>query len=71
MACLLTHNWGWPRRRGDQDLQTCIHCGAQRLAPIQFGKALPVFCLESESVQVRYEGTDTASERRASAAWGG
>jgi hypothetical protein len=41
MACVLTHNWGWPRRRGDQDLQTCIDCGAERLAPIQFGEAGP------------------------------
>ncbi len=36
MACLLHHNWGWPRRRGDRHMQVCIECGAERESRVQF-----------------------------------
>ncbi len=36
MACLLQHNWGWPRRRGDRHMQVCIECGAERESRVQF-----------------------------------
>ncbi len=36
MACGFSHDWGWPRRRGDLDLQVCSRCGVERPSPIQF-----------------------------------
>lgn len=30
------HNWGWPRRRGDQHIQVCLTCGSEREALVQF-----------------------------------
>jgi hypothetical protein len=42
MACWLnSHEWGWPRRRGDVDTQVCVRCGASRAARIQFGARCP------------------------------
>ncbi len=40
MACLVGHDWGWPRKRGERDFQTCSRCGAERLARVQFAKSL-------------------------------
>jgi hypothetical protein len=34
--CLLSHRWGWPRRRGDKDVQTCVRCGLQRESLVNF-----------------------------------
>lgn len=34
--CLI-HNWGWPRRRGGKDMQTCLDCGAERESRVKFG----------------------------------
>ena len=36
MFCLFTHEWGWPRKRGDRDLQVCVRCGAERQSKVQF-----------------------------------
>lgn len=37
MACLFQrHNWGWPRRRGERNIQVCITCGSEREALVQF-----------------------------------
>lgn len=36
MACMLSHEWGWPRKRGDKDVQVCIQCGRERISAIQF-----------------------------------
>jgi hypothetical protein len=38
MINLCAHNWSWPRRRGDRDVQTCVACGVTRLSSIQFKK---------------------------------
>jgi hypothetical protein len=35
------HNWGWPRRRSDCDVQVCVRCGASRVSVIQFAGAQP------------------------------
>jgi hypothetical protein len=37
MACWFQdHEWGWPRRRGGEDIQGCVKCGAEQASPIQF-----------------------------------
>jgi len=36
----LRHVWGWPRRHGAVDVQTCNVCGARRRALEQFGAPL-------------------------------
>ena len=36
MTCLIDHNWGWPRRRGAKDMQTCRDCGTEREALVRF-----------------------------------
>ncbi len=36
MSCFFDHNWGWPRRRGDKDIQTCRSCGAERESKVRF-----------------------------------
>ena len=28
--------FGWPRRIGDTDVQTCVKCGCKRVSPLQF-----------------------------------
>lgn len=38
MACLFEHNWGWPRRRGDKDMQVCLDCGSERESSVLFGE---------------------------------
>lgn len=38
MSCLLTHDWGWPRRRQGRDVQVCTICGREKLARVQFTK---------------------------------
>jgi hypothetical protein len=30
------HDWGWPRRRDERDVQVCTKCGAERESEIQF-----------------------------------
>jgi hypothetical protein len=37
MTCWFTHDWGWPRRRGERDVQVCLRCGAERHSKVQFG----------------------------------
>jgi hypothetical protein len=36
-----SHDWGWPRRRGDRDVQVCTQCGAERESSIQFMGSVP------------------------------
>ena len=36
MACMLTHNWAWPRRRGGKDIQICLVCGSERESKVRF-----------------------------------
>ncbi len=36
MACLFEHNWGWPRRRGNRDMQVCLDCGVERESRVRF-----------------------------------
>jgi hypothetical protein len=36
MACVFRHNWGWPRRRGDRHIQSCLICGVERESRVQF-----------------------------------
>ncbi len=36
MACLIEHNWGWPRRRGGKDVQVCVSCGTERESLVRF-----------------------------------
>lgn len=36
MTIFHIHTWGWPRRRGDRDVQVCTKCGAERDSKIQF-----------------------------------
>ncbi len=36
MACMLFHDWGWPRRRGEKDIQVCVRCGSERESRIPF-----------------------------------
>lgn len=36
MGCLFGHNWGWPRKRGDQHTQVCVVCGAERVSKVAF-----------------------------------
>lgn len=36
MACFFEHNWGWPRKRGDKQVQTCTVCGCSRESKVQF-----------------------------------
>jgi hypothetical protein len=35
-GCFFEHNWGWPRKRGDKQIQTCTVCGCSRESKIQF-----------------------------------
>ncbi len=37
MKCFFEHNWGWPRKRGNKDVQVCLHCGAERESKVDFG----------------------------------
>ena len=37
MKCLFEHHWGWPRRRGDKDMQVCLECGCERESKVRFG----------------------------------
>lgn len=36
MSCLFEHNWGWPRKRGNKDIQVCLSCGAERESRVLF-----------------------------------
>lgn len=36
MGCLFEHNWGWPRKRGDRHIQTCLNCGSERVSKVLF-----------------------------------
>ncbi len=36
MTCLFSHSWGWPRKRGERDVQVCIRCGSERDSRVQF-----------------------------------
>ncbi len=36
MACFFEHNWGWPRRRGNKDIQVCLVCGSERESKVRF-----------------------------------
>ncbi len=36
MACIFDHDWGWPRRRGDKDVQVCARCGTERESRVRF-----------------------------------
>jgi hypothetical protein len=36
MACFFDHNWGWPRKRGDKDIQVCLSCGTERESKVHF-----------------------------------
>lgn len=36
MKCLFAHNWGWPRRRGSNDVQVCLDCGLERQSKVSF-----------------------------------
>ncbi len=36
MACFFDHNWGWPRRRGEKDIQVCLDCGTERESKVHF-----------------------------------
>ncbi len=36
MTCLFDHNWSWPRRRGEKDVQFCPNCGAERESKVRF-----------------------------------
>lgn len=54
MACLFgRHKWGWPRRRGDHNIQVCITCGSEREALVKFDGP-------------RYQRTQDAAPERAS-----
>ncbi len=35
MGCFF-HHWGWPRKRGDKQIQTCTVCGCSRESKVQF-----------------------------------
>lgn len=37
MKCLFEHQWGWPRRRGERDMQVCLNCGSERESKVRFG----------------------------------
>ncbi len=41
MTIFHIHTWGWPRRRGDRDVQVCTKCGAERDSEIQFAVSGP------------------------------
>jgi len=61
MACLFRHNWGWPRRRGNRNVQTCLICGIERESRVQFDEpryrrtqeALPRMDIESADEERR------------------
>jgi hypothetical protein len=36
MKCLFEHRWGWPRRRGNRDMQVCLNCGCERESKVRF-----------------------------------
>lgn len=36
MTCLFEHNWSWPRKRGQKDIQVCLNCGTEREAKVRF-----------------------------------
>ena len=36
MHCLFDHDWSWPRRRGERDVQRCRYCGAERESKVRF-----------------------------------
>ena len=36
MKCLFDHNWSWPRKRGDKDMQVCLSCGLERESKVHF-----------------------------------
>jgi len=36
MKCLFEHNWSWPRKRGQKDIQVCLDCGSEREAKVRF-----------------------------------
>ncbi len=36
MRCLFDHKWGWPRKRGNKDIQVCLNCGAERESKVRF-----------------------------------
>jgi hypothetical protein len=36
MTCFFDHNWGWPRKRGDKDIQVCLDCGRERESKVHF-----------------------------------
>jgi hypothetical protein len=37
MKCLFDHDWSWPRKRGNKDVQVCLRCGSERESKVQFG----------------------------------
>lgn len=53
MTIFHIHTWGWPRRRGDRDVQVCTQCGAERDSEIQFATATRT----SESTHERPSGS--------------
>jgi hypothetical protein len=36
MKCLFEHNWGWPRKRGERNIQVCLDCGSERESRVRF-----------------------------------
>ncbi len=36
MACFFDHNWSWPRKRGNKDIQVCLNCGTERESKVRF-----------------------------------
>lgn len=36
MKCFFRHDWGWPRKRGDMDIQVCLSCGLERESRVRF-----------------------------------
>jgi hypothetical protein len=36
IGCLFDHDWGWPRKRGDRHVQTCVTCGSERVSKVPF-----------------------------------
>ncbi|MGE5648034.1 MAG: hypothetical protein ACM336_19840 [Acidobacteriota bacterium] len=36
MKCLFNHNWSWPRKRGNKDMQVCLDCGMERESKVSF-----------------------------------
>jgi len=75
MKCLFDHNWGWPRKRGDKDMQVCLNCGLERQSKVHFDgpryhktqEAIPNFAPSTVCVEAKVRRLELVAIRSAAA----